>query len=585
MDAQPAYGYSKSVERLYNVLFLFPSHKRIAAAITLFSMLWSLLLFLKGVDPSTSLLAGVSAALLTLLSDYASYAALRGEGKPFDFRRCSAVSLVVVVLWTFALAFAPLPSSAPELVVLCAAQAIFFRATIFGLLSRRSFFRVAVAALVQPALVCSAMAALLSAPKLVFPIAPMAALLLLPTASLAAMDYLGRKRLGISSLALFRAFMMDWMTGRGDELDEMFDRIGVGGRVQASLLVFRRKRDHVPKVAVLIPKFHMGPFRKLGSSLFPYVFSRKVLDKLGCPTVVFHGASDHTLDLASTSQCEKVAEAILESLPREFGSKASAARRALRSRVNACCQVLDGHALAAVTTSPTPCDDIPGQVNEVLLPLQKAAELVIDLVDAHNCAGVEEPPPADFGAIASAVEAALSEAARSVGNWLKVGFARVDPPLEFSKEVGPLGFSALAIETKKQLFLHLVIDGNNLIQGLRERMIEALVELGFSDAEVYTTDTHLMTAVFRSGKGYLLVGERTSHQKLIELAKEAASSALSNLEDCEVGASAVEVDAKLLGADALRSLVAIVKRCAAIFAVGVFLPLIAIPMIALAVSL
>ena len=92
----------------------------------------------------------------------------------------------------------------------------------------------------------------------------------------------------------------------------------------------------------------------------------------------------------------------------------------------------------------------------------------------------------------------------------------------------------------KQKTAYVVIDGNNMISGLREKILVALTSAGFDESEVFTTDTHAVSAL-SSGRsvqrGYHPVGEVMNHEVLIRYICDVAKKAESNLEPSKAGAA------------------------------------------------
>ena len=99
--------------------------------------------------------------------------------------------------------------------------------------------------------------------------------------------------------------------------------------------------------------------------------------------------------------------------------------------------------------------------------------------------------------------------------------------------MGAGGITATVVQVGKQKTAYVVIDGNNMISGLREKILAALTSLGFNESEVFTTDTHAVSAL-SSGRsmrrGYHPVGEAMSHELLIGYIIDVAKKAESNLE-------------------------------------------------------
>ena len=77
-----------------------------------------------------------------------------------------------------------------------------------------------------------------------------------------------------------------------------------------------------------------------------------------------------------------------------------------------------------------------------------------------------------------------------------VGAATVFPK-EFTLKdgMGTGGITAIVVQVEKQKTAYVVIDGNNMISGLREKILAALTSVGFDESEVFTTDTHAVSAI------------------------------------------------------------------------------------------
>ena len=77
-----------------------------------------------------------------------------------------------------------------------------------------------------------------------------------------------------------------------------------------------------------------------------------------------------------------------------------------------------------------------------------------------------------------------------------VGAATVYPK-EFTLKdgMGAGGITATVVQVGKQKTAYVVIDGNNMISGLREKILAALTSVGFDESEVFTTDTHAVSAL------------------------------------------------------------------------------------------
>ena len=100
---------------------------------------------------------------------------------------------------------------------------------------------------------------------------------------------------------------------------------------------------------------------------------------------------------------------------------------------------------------------------------------------------------------------------------------------------GAGGITAIVIQIENQKTAYIVIDGNNMVPGLREKILDSLTVLGFDASEVFTTDTHAVTASITGRRGYHPVGEVMDNALLIKYICEVAKKAEANLEICSVG--------------------------------------------------
>src|SRR5205807_8206579 len=64
--------------------------------------------------------------------------------------------------------------------------------------------------------------------------------------------------------------------------------------------------------------------------------------------------------------------------------------------------------------------------------------------------------------------------------------------------IGPGGLSAMVVKTEHETAYYITIDGTNMQQGLRDHILQSIRDTGVIDAEVMTTDTHLVTGLVRS---------------------------------------------------------------------------------------
>lgn len=151
-----------------------------------------------------------------------------------------------------------------------------------------------------------------------------------------------------------------------------------------------------------------------------------------------------------------------------------------------------------------------------------------------------------------------------------------------------LGIVAIIVKVGEQLTAYIVIDCNNLIQGLREKILTLLKELRISDGEILTTDTHMVNGITLVKRGYHPLGEVISHQRILDYVKKATQLAMSDLQEAAVAWNSGEVSqVKAIGSKRLKELAILVDSTAklarrlalAIFPLGVFLSILLLTLI------
>jgi len=128
---------------------------------------------------------------------------------------------------------------------------------------------------------------------------------------------------------------------------------------------------------------------------------------------------------------------------------------------------------------------------------------------------------------------------------------------EFSlrEGMGQGGITVVAFRVADQIAAYVVIDGNNIVSGLREKILSALGSVGISAGEVFTTDTHSVSGIVLGRRGYYPIGEVIDHEKLIGCVKEVALAAVAELKSAKVGCRSISVsDVRVIGRERLESL-------------------------------
>ena len=286
------------------------------------------------------------------------------------------------------------------------------------------------------------------------------------------------------------------------------------------------------KAALVVPALHPGPFKNLGSSLLPSLVQNAVQDEYGCVVSVPHGLVGHELDVASQPQNQRVVDSIVGFVGSNSSySTATPMVRTESGDAKASCQLFGNCAFLTLTTAPKTMEDLPPELEEFIANEAEKRDLSVLAIDAHNSMGGKFDLENAVNSFSAASVACFDEAMKQEVSSFRVGASTVLPTdFTVAQGMGSGGISVIVTEVDGRKAAYVTIDGNNMVSGLREKILSALNELGIEDGEVLTTDTHSVCGLIRSERGYNLVGEAIEHQKLISYIKEAAVLALKDLE-------------------------------------------------------
>jgi len=357
-----------------------------------------------------------------------------------------------------------------------------------------------------------------------------------------------KKSFGVSGLRMMRHFLdhMTELNGEGQhEIEEFFATFSTPFSVRVAAIGFRTPKG--TKAAIVAPSVHPGPFGTAGGSDLPLKVKR-VLQDLTPNVLVPHAPTTHDQNPATTGDVRKLAAKAREILASGgLSPTGSPMVRVQSGQATATAQMFGRTAFITASMAPNPTDDIDAATGySVLLAAKEAGAEDALFVDAHNSLTVGAGW-AVFGTpqsrdIIEAAKGAVLAAARSAPAAVRVGYAEHPLPGKLEQGLGDLGIQVLAVETAGQRAAYLVIDGNNMVPGLREKIRDALRGL-VAECEVLTTDNHSVNVALG---GFNPVGARFDHAAIVSMAVAAVKEALQDLELVEVRAGSGQVDEILL---------------------------------------
>jgi putative membrane protein len=571
--------YIDKVVKRYSKLFGLPSHGRIMVYFWILSLhggILSLLpLNLSLQNFAVSLCFGSSYIILTLISDLiVSHISLKND-HIFNFRRCSVLSFFsslvlfgVLILGSLISAILGAPHLWFRFFFLGFSGALILRLLVLSIISFAGFGVTIFSSILQPTLVTlptffigSTIGYIAGMQIFTFILISVSVSLLTVFAFKYFMDHVGMGTLGIGSSMLFKAFLANWTENLVTPLETFFEKLGNRQDVQVSLLTF--KTDEKIKAAIVVPTLHPGPFKNLGSSLLPSMIQTTIQSKFDCVVSTPHGLVGHELDVATWSENQRVVKNIVKFVDSSSSySKATPMVRTESADAKASCQLFGNCAFLTLTTAPKTIEDLPPELNSLIVSEAKKRGLSVLAIDAHNSMGGSFDRDSAVEFFSKASVDCLEKTLKTKNSDFKVGAATVVPS-EFTVQdgMGPGGISVIVVEVDEQKAAYVTIDGNNMVSGLRDKILPALKEIGIDDGEILTTDTHSVCGMIRSARGYNLVGEAIDHLKLISYIRDLTNSALDNMEPAEASWRTDMIpDVKVIGEQQITELTVLADR-------------------------
>jgi putative membrane protein len=375
------------------------------------------------------------------------------------------------------------------------------------------------------------------------------------------LNRVGDQTLKIPSLSLFKAFLLNWIVGLNAPFEEFLEKLGEEQDVKVSLMKFDASK---PKAVIVVPFVHPGPFKNVGSSLLPSMLKTTLENKLNCIACVPHGLLGHELDLSSQIQNQKILNCVVESSNfKASEEKATPFIKISNSLATTCCQVFGKFAFLSFTLAPKTTEDLPQELGLFVQGEAEKHELThCAVVNAHNSINGTIDTQEALNALKATAAKCLEQAVSLRRLPFEVGAATVIPKgFSLKDGMGPGGITVIVVKVGEQKTAYVVIDGNNMVSGVREKILSTLKSMGINEGEVFTTDTHAVNAVILSGRGYHPIGEAINHEKLIGYIKETTLVAVSDLDRAKAAARSITIpNVKVIGEKKLETLCLLTGR-------------------------
>ncbi len=360
-----------------------------------------------------------------------------------------------------------------------------------------------------------------------------------------------RRLFGIGGLE-FTRWMIEHYKERTEygkkRLEELFDRLGEKLIIVGKTISFW---DEGLYGVLNVNTAHPGPIGEIGGGNMP----KKLSEFIDCKNLILpHGTSIHDLNPVTTGEVKKLAEKILSSL----NGKDVKATRSIKidDDIEVMAQRFGDYLLVAESSSKYGTEDIDPSVSFLLEEkIKEEGYRGLIFIDAHNYLPDKGEETFVYSPKYELIEKNVLKAASLLKDEslypADVGIGKYNG-VGMDEGVGPMGIISLVIRVNSQTTAYTVIDGNNMIKGLRNRIIRELEKI-VDNAEVMTTDNHYVNMTYGGDNP---IG-KNGKDEIIKGCIKSVEKGLKDLHECKLKLGEFNTQLKVMGAGKAAKLLSV----------------------------
>ena len=337
-----------------------------------------------------------------------------------------------------------------------------------------------------------------------------------------------RRAFKIRGLAFINAFIAHMTDGSSKGMENFFREIGEEIFVPQVSFFFRRADEK--SIIFTVPNLHPGPMGEIGGGNLPKVLHDSFEDE----TLVAHGCATHDFNLVSETEIDKVIDALQKSRKEiTYSGVAGRSGRFTFGSVQVLYQRFGDSVLLVTSRSPQRTEDIDFSIGMTIMAEGHRWFPHVAVVDAHNCMTDLSSPVLLATLTATEYQQASLESmdkCRTTPLYpFRVGVSHHALPFSREQGFGDLGVQVLVVDVDGQRTAYILVDGNNMAEGMRGALLEQVLKV-VDYAEVMTTDSHVVNTI--TGKNP--VGMHVGAPEFLPFVMQALQAALDNLSPSEV---------------------------------------------------
>ncbi|MCD6562374.1 MAG: DUF2070 family protein [Thermoproteales archaeon] len=330
------------------------------------------------------------------------------------------------------------------------------------------------------------------------------------------------KSLKISGTQLFYSFIEYILSRNKGILEESLLSIGKKRELPIYKISFFNNNNLLGNI--VLSYIHPGPFRDLGSSTLPYKIIQLSLKK-NIPILYLKGACTHSENLIKSDILDNISNRVIS----KYDDTIIILENVLRKNVDdisALHFIFDKIFLSFISRLERGMEDIPYEVKK---HISTSLSKEVLIVDSHNrLTGDKSFDTPSIGTIlADRIQRTFNISLNISRYDVWVGFSHIKIK-ENQYEIGPGGIMFLTIRLNNKNYFIVSFDGNNMIDNTRDYLYEKMIQYGFIDGEITTTDTHIYSGLI-PGVEYNAIGETLSKEYLYKIVKSLAENSIRNI--------------------------------------------------------
>jgi putative membrane protein len=344
-----------------------------------------------------------------------------------------------------------------------------------------------------------------------------------------------------STFKILQAFLSAWTENKQEMMEDIFETKSKVGNIVTKMIKFEGQDKK--RVFVVLPDIHPGPFNPIGGSNLPH----KIFNFFENNAIVLHSISDHSLNLPTTSEVNKYLESLRNSVIKNSGNECTFPLQTKSNNFTLTCMDFK-NIIIMIVSKDGGMEDLPYSIREKIEQYGKELGFTdIMIVDAHNALG-KKISSQEVTILCDVASSTLKKLKGQQYHSYKIGYAN-SMASEFKFiELGGAGIGVLDFQINNEDFLVGWSDSNNIVNGLRERILNELTEQGFNMLEICSSDTHSSSGK-RTRQGYYALGNVTSYKDIIRAFKEISQNAVSNATSSSFSFLESYSQIKLMGRD------------------------------------